>query len=297
MVNHEKVGELLNSIGGFDRTLMDVVSRQAADRLAALDHSDPAVFNSVVLREAALGMFDASLVPVPVAQQTALRLTLRHLADLCPPRSPQDLLSLESQVRHFLFVQLLSKSVEVTPDDLPVFTALMRARGDIALADDTGAATKFTDGMVKRAENYLTMHPRLGAVPKSIAILRDSDMWRDYGQDARAISLTHIERDAIKASKDPALADLANRLREQDKITLRDRYLVAAADDRARDGELEVDPDAVISSSDDGAYVGAFIWVANSETGLDDEVRESIALSADGYWSNDSGWVNSAHPV
>lgn len=40
-----------------------------------------------------------------------------------------------------------------------------------------------------------------------------------------------------------------------------------AAQQKARDGELEVDDDAIVSSSDDGAYVEVWLWVGNEEVG------------------------------
>ena len=60
-------------------------------------------------------------------------------------------------------------------------------------------------------------------------------------------------RDALKDLDDPALA--AYR---------------AAAMDQSSGGELEVDPNAVVSKGgDEGAYVMAWLWVSDDEAGIE----------------------------
>lgn len=44
------------------------------------------------------------------------------------------------------------------------------------------------------------------------------------------------------------------------------------------DDELEVDPDAVISRGDEGAFVMSWTWVSNAAAGLDDEPQEDSEL-------------------
>ncbi|MGI0134314.1 MAG: hypothetical protein ACREBW_05095 [Candidatus Micrarchaeaceae archaeon] len=45
------------------------------------------------------------------------------------------------------------------------------------------------------------------------------------------------------------------------KRTKREAYFFALAKERVIEGAIEVDDDAVVSISDDGAYVQAWIWV------------------------------------
>jgi len=40
------------------------------------------------------------------------------------------------------------------------------------------------------------------------------------------------------------------------------------------DGEVEIDPGAVVSHSNHGAYVGAWVWVENSDMGIEDDEKE-----------------------
>lgn len=40
-----------------------------------------------------------------------------------------------------------------------------------------------------------------------------------------------------------------------------DSYIQAARDEYQRDGEIEIDDDAAVSHSEEGAYVAAWVWV------------------------------------
>jgi hypothetical protein len=42
-------------------------------------------------------------------------------------------------------------------------------------------------------------------------------------------------------------------------------YLARAKDEWHRDGEIEIDDDAIVSESDEGAYVQAWVWVSRPE--------------------------------
>ena len=58
---------------------------------------------------------------------------------------------------------------------------------------------------------------------------------------------------------------------EPEPQTLEDRYR-DAAHAKQRDGELEIDGDAVVSMGEDpGAYVAAWVWVSNEEAGIEEE--------------------------
>lgn len=56
-----------------------------------------------------------------------------------------------------------------------------------------------------------------------------------------------------------------------EKDWLRERYIKAAKANHHRDGECEIDDNAVVSFGDEpGAYVQAWVWVDNSELGEDE---------------------------
>ena len=59
------------------------------------------------------------------------------------------------------------------------------------------------------------------------------------------------------------LADMGN----QAQVDLWNQFR-GAAQARARDGELEVDDSALVSESDHGAYVMAWLWVYNEQAGI-----------------------------
>lgn len=54
-----------------------------------------------------------------------------------------------------------------------------------------------------------------------------------------------------------------------------EKYRIAANEFNRDDGELEFDDDAVVSSSDEGAYVMAWKWVDKDEAGIDVRVDAS----------------------
>jgi hypothetical protein len=51
---------------------------------------------------------------------------------------------------------------------------------------------------------------------------------------------------------------------EEDQAFL-DSYIEAARDEYQRDGEIEIDDDAVVSHSEEGAYVAAWVWVDKTQ--------------------------------
>jgi hypothetical protein len=48
-----------------------------------------------------------------------------------------------------------------------------------------------------------------------------------------------------------------------------DRCYIAAAQEEAREGELEIDDCAVVSQGSEGAYVMAWLWVSNDDAGIE----------------------------
>lgn len=60
----------------------------------------------------------------------------------------------------------------------------------------------------------------------------------------------------------------------------RNEKIIALARKHEREGEIEIDDDAVVSEGDDnGAYVQAWIWVSFYDTELDKEKEEEDAES------------------
>lgn len=57
------------------------------------------------------------------------------------------------------------------------------------------------------------------------------------------------------------------------------KAFIDAAQDQTREGELEVDDSAIVSASDDGAYVMAWLWVENADAGI----KTERPLDADGW--------------
>jgi hypothetical protein len=66
---------------------------------------------------------------------------------------------------------------------------------------------------------------------------------------------------------DPARRQILDRLDHYESDEVKDPQFRAAAEDLGwvRDGECEVDDHAVVSASDDGAYVMAWVWVDRTD--------------------------------
>jgi hypothetical protein len=66
--------------------------------------------------------------------------------------------------------------------------------------------------------------------------------------------------------------DLADYLRERAAATRPEAdeaaFIAAAAEKYGRDGEIEVDDNAVVSHGDRGAYVMGWLYIYNNEAGL-----------------------------
>lgn len=62
---------------------------------------------------------------------------------------------------------------------------------------------------------------------------------------------------------------LAEKIEQARTSTTEDQAFMDATDtDYSEDGRIEIDNDAVISRSEDGAYVQAWAWVANDRAGV-----------------------------
>jgi hypothetical protein len=82
----------------------------------------------------------------------------------------------------------------------------------------------------------------------------------------------------LEASPDPVLSGVLAKLRVMLENTLCDEAFRAAATQKyagkLNEGDLDFQPDGMVSKSDEGAYVMAFLWVTNAEAGLEEPDRE-----------------------
>ena len=82
----------------------------------------------------------------------------------------------------------------------------------------------------------------------------------------------HLLALAYRNTEDAILQTIAATLNDRladHGSAVAQRYRDAADEIHGRDGEIEIDEDAVVSPGDDpGAYVQAWVWVSNSAAGL-----------------------------
>lgn len=88
-----------------------------------------------------------------------------------------------------------------------------------------------------------------------------------------------IGKDPSPANRDAHIARLAKAVEDSKPEDGEEVYRDWARENLNKDGEVEIDPDAVVSISDDfGAYVAAWVWVSNADVGLPaDEDEQKIA--------------------
>jgi hypothetical protein len=83
---------------------------------------------------------------------------------------------------------------------------------------------------------------------------------------------------ALEVSKDPVLSGVLAKLHVMLENTSCDEAFRAAATQKyagkLNEGDLDFQPDGMVSKSDEGAYVMAFLWVTNAEAGLEEPDRE-----------------------
>jgi len=79
---------------------------------------------------------------------------------------------------------------------------------------------------------------------------------------------------ALEVSPDPVLSGVLAKLRVMLENTSCDEAFRAAATQKyagkLNEGDLDFQPDGMVSKSDEGAYVMAFLWVTNAEAGLEE---------------------------
>jgi hypothetical protein len=77
--------------------------------------------------------------------------------------------------------------------------------------------------------------------------------------------IKHHHKSMPSAQQEAALLLLAN-VKDNRAYTTRQLTILALAQEQAREGEVEVDAEAVVSEGDDpGAYVQAWMWVPYNE--------------------------------
>lgn len=117
-------------------------------------------------------------------------------------------------------------------------------------------------------------------------------MWMQI-DDTQAAALLAL------ATQEPAVAYLQDRIKHYQqacdpKVEARFRE---AAQEFAREGELEVDDEAVVSMGDSpGAYVMAWWWITNEEAGFPDEYEtgsQDLEIKPPRQWA--VNWDNGAN--
>lgn len=93
------------------------------------------------------------------------------------------------------------------------------------------------------------------------------------------VNLTEEEASLVIAGMTLLTVPMARRISEKlteafhptdAKKVLDEKYRTAAQERYSRDGELEIDDEAVVSPGDDpGAYVMAWRWIYNSDAGIE----------------------------
>lgn len=92
-------------------------------------------------------------------------------------------------------------------------------------------------------------------------------MWINLTDDERGVLASCLQRAGIAGSD-----DLIERLKASPDPS--DADFISAASEKhefGSDGDVDIDENAVVSRSDDGAYVMAWLWVSNEDAGLSDE--------------------------
>lgn len=114
----------------------------------------------------------------------------------------------------------------------------------------------------------------------------------DIASRKRRVSLTLEEIALIQAALSPLTVELAKALRYRldqhiaEELDPKHRAAVAAyrAAVHVRDGEIEIDDDAEVSTGDDpGAYVMVWTWVDAMDAGVCTECGDTDADNGEGY--------------
>jgi hypothetical protein len=130
---------------------------------------------------------------------------------------------------------------------------------------------EYADGIIEIVEGRATLERSSDNDVDSFDYAGDTDMWWD---EQKPVPQT-AGRVSVMCPKDHEwLTKVTDRDRPQEDPN-DGKYRDAAKKLHHREGELEIDDDAIVSKGDDpGAYVQAWIWVPNSDAGVEEEAEE-----------------------
>lgn len=216
------------------------------------------------------------ILPVPpVRAQRFLDLLALKLNGLYPDQDVEELrLESISGLQHpqemtkpvYLALQAIAESIEAGA-----------ARGEEHACDKEYG--DFVDGLM--TSSPWALHPDFGCITKELAEIRNDYRWAGFTGNT-SVSLSPEEMAAILATDSPVFSSLRERVAKLGAVSDEDRDVFVMAAWGGRDGDLEFDTNAVISSAEDnGAYVAAFKWVDFSGTHLDKEAEEDDAPAAE----------------
>lgn len=118
--------------------------------------------------------------------------------------------------------------------------------------------------------------------------------WHNIGRGTATeliaiVNLEIIRRETERPeTKQASLREFETELRERlNTPAHHDAYIEAAREYHHSEGDLEIEPDALVSTSEDnGAYVMAWQWVSNSEANICDTCGEHYDEGGDGFDGN-----------
>lgn len=128
--------------------------------------------------------------------------------------------------------------------------------------------------------SLMTQRPDLEPKPDRIVLDRPEGL----GTAPAWLPLDPLEAErlhsALEKAADPVLSVVLSKLRACLSDVSSDEVFRAAAVEKyagkLMDGDLDFQPDGMVSKGDEGAYVQAFLWVTNAEAGLDSPEESPI---------------------
>jgi hypothetical protein len=126
----------------------------------------------------------------------------------------------------------------------------------------------FADSIIEIVEGRANLQRSSNAGEDIFEYAGDTDMWWDEQKP-----VPHAGgRVSLMCPKDHEwLTKMTDRDNAQEDPDF-GKYRDAAKKLHHREGELEIDDDAIVSKGEDpGAYVQAWIWVSNSDAGVEEE--------------------------
>lgn len=164
---------------------------------------------------------------------------------------------------------------EIDPQGGPDQAGLVRAAAELRRAFiPNGADLAHLTGLIRDR-----LYPDLAAPAPAPAPAPDRPDGPDgLGTAPAWLPLDPLEAErlhaALGASSDPVLSNVLAKLRTCLSDVSSDEAFRAAAVEkyagRLDEGDLDFQPDGMVSSGDEGAYVQAFLWVSNAEAGLEE---------------------------